>query len=160
VNLSFDPLEDKLFAEELRKLDRPVSVKSVGLTNQLIARRRRNRLNQVTLAISIPLGLVTFGLVAKWIMTNPTMVPVTESIVQRSVREPDEVEGSVKDSGMEIFAAAMKHRALLAAKKTALVEGQREIELLRQIKSQQDWALSREVVSRTEISQTISAYKF
>lgn len=160
MNPSFDPLEDKLFAEELRKLDGPISVKSVGLTNQLMARRHRNRLNQVALAIAIPLGLVTIGLVAKWIMTTPAMVPVTDSIVQRSVREPDEIESSVKDPGMEILAAAMKHRAMLAAKKKALREGQKEIELLRQIKSQQDWTLSRELVSRTEISQSISAYKF
>lgn len=160
MNPLIDPLQDKSFADELRKSDRSVSVKPAELTNRLMAGRRRKRKNQFALAIAIPVGLVLIGFATKWVMTLPWPYSVSESIAQANLDEPEEVESEFRESSLVSLADSLRNRDVLDAKQEKLRELQKEIELLKKAKSHQDWALSRELVSRTEIDQAIGKYKF
>ena len=155
-----DPIEDKSFADELRKLDRPVAVDAVALTNRVMVNRRRKRASRIAVGITIPFGLALVVVAINWMVNAPTSSPVPESVVQIAETNPGEISVLAEDAPIESQAQMMLDLELLSAQRAKLREAQRELVLLKQIKSRQDWMLSRELVSRTEINRTISAYEF
>ena len=158
-----DPFENKSFADELRRSDRPVVVNPAVMTDRLTARRRRMRINRIALTIALPAGLVLVGIVTNWLMiteTTPTQIP--KSVAQKNMNLAGEEEATKESEVLlhEYVVATLEHRKLLAEKLAKLNEVRNEIESLKRVKSQQDWTLSLEMASRTEIDKTISAYEF
>lgn len=158
MNPPVDPIKDNPFVEALRNSDRPVALKPAELTVRLTARRRRNRSHRVALSIAMSAGLVVIGLATHWMMSAPDSNPVPESVAQRDTDKLDEIAAELEVSQMELLTAAEENRELLAEKQEALHAIRKEIELLKQVKLKQEWALSRELISRTEIGQTMAVY--
>lgn len=164
MNPLIDPSDEPSLVETLRKSDLPVALKPVELANRLAARRKHNRKRRAMVAIGIPVGIAVIG----WFgmgKLNQTPSPENPTIVQLEPVIGPAQQGqvnadSVDVSTYQLIAARLEQREMLAAKKGKLRQLQHTTKLLRDLKSRQQWTLTRELVSRTEIDRSISAVQF
>lgn len=139
---------DNKFSQQLKQTDQPVSIDADALTRQLVQRRSHSKRQQQSVALSLIAGLACLMVAVVWWNSDKTNSIADQESQPPVVLNVDSPEVAVAD----------KQSAEDA--KTKLRELEQQVRSLRQVKAQQDWVLTREVVSRTTLgSQSIAPYE-